>query len=305
MIPRFVACYAIGVLVTLSSALGAEPGDKKAEVLRIGAVAYSPNSVNVFRTLRHYFAKNDMPVEFTLYSTYDALNDALGKKQVDVAWNSPLGHAKFHFKEGASQTLVMRDVDVGYTVKLIVRKDAGVSTPSSLAGKTMIFGSCDSADSTVLPIYFLKRAGVDFDKIKIVSLHNEVDELGCPCHSQHHVLAALRQGRGQAGILSAGLWKKLQADSPEEAAQFEDIWTSPPFSHCVFTARADFAPAIGARFSKLMVAMDAKNPLAAEILKLEHCSRWVPAGKQAQEGYSDLLSALRDASTMPALLRKQ
>jgi len=274
------------------------------QALKVGAVAYSPNSVTIFRAMRHYFAKNQMPVEFVLYSTYDGLNEALEKKQVDVAWNSPLGHAKFHLKAGASQTLVMRDADVNYRVKLIVRKDAGISTLSSLAGKAMIFGSCDSADSTVLPVYFLRREGAPIEQLKIVSLHDEVDEIGCPCHSQHHVLAALLKGRGQAGILSAGLWAKLQAEQPAQAALLQEVWTSPPFSHCVFTARKDFSGAVGERFSKLMIAMDSKNPLTAEILKLEHCTRWVPAGKDAQDGYADLLTALREAPPVSALLRK-
>jgi len=295
-------------------ALGQEKSSAKADrecpsccegqALRIGAVAYSPNSVTIFRAMRHYFARNKMPVEFVLYSTYDGLNEALDKKQVDVAWNSPLGHAKYHLKAGASQTLVMRDVDVNYRVKLIVRKDAGISSLSGLAGKSMIFGSCDSADSTVLPVYFLKKEGVAIDKLKIVSLHDEVDEIGCPCHSQHHVLAALVKGRGQAGILSAELWSKLQADQPAQAAQLQEVWTSPGFSHCIFTARKDFSKETGEQFTKLMLAMDSKNPLTGEILRLEHCRRWVPAGKAAQDGYADLLNALREMPTLAAELRK-
>jgi phosphate/phosphite/phosphonate ABC transporter binding protein len=273
-------------------------------LLKIGAVAYSPDSVTIFRALRHYFVKNQLPVEFVLYSTYDGLNEALAQGQVDLAWNSPLGHAKFHLKAGASQALVMRDVDVGYRVKLVVRKDAGISSLGDLAGKTMIFGSCDSADSTVLPVYFLKKDGVNFDKVKIVSLHDEVDAIGCPCHSEDHVLAALLKGRGQAGVLSTELWAKLQADQPDQAAQLREVWTSPPFSHCVFTARKDFCRETGERFTKLMLAMGGKDPLTGEIFKLESCTKWVPAGKQAQDGYADLLQALRERSTLPVSLRR-
>src|SRR5262245_31597879 len=274
----------------------------QAPALKIGAVAYSPNSVTIFRAMRHYFAKNKMPIEFVLYSTYDGLNEALEKKQVDLAWNSPLGHAKFHLKAGDSQTIVMRDVDVNYRVKLIARKDAGIASLGDLPGKTMVFGSCDSADSTVLPVYFLKKAGVNFDKVKLLSLHNEVDEIGCPCHSQHHVLAAVLKGRGQTGVISAELWKHLQSEKPQQAAQLREVWTSPPFSHCVFTARKDFDKDTGEQFRKLMLAMDGKDPVTSEVLKLEHCKKWVPAGKAAQEGYADLLKALRE-QPLPVALR--
>src|SRR4029077_12330234 len=124
-----------------------------------------------------------------------------------------------------------RDVDVDYRVKLIVRKDANLVSLGDLQGKTMIFGSCDSADATVLPVYFLRKDGVNFDAVKILSLHDEVDAKGCPCHSQEHVLKALVSGRGQAGIIGRDRWARLQRTQPDAAAQLQEIWTSPPFGH--------------------------------------------------------------------------
>ena len=304
--------FALSATGLLAAPVGAEdktPAAKDAAecccaaTLKVGAVAYSPKSVDVFRGMRYYFAKNGMPIEFVLYSTYDGLNEALEKGQVDLAWNSPLGHAKFHQKAGDSQAVVMRDVDHNYRVKLIVRADAHVATLADLAGKTMVFGSCDSADCTVLPIHFLKRQGVRFEEMKILSLHKEVDEMGVPCHSAQHVWQALLQGRGQAGIVGQDMWKDLQAQKPAEAAQFKEVWTSPPFSHCVFTARKDFDKETAAKFSKLMLAMDGKDPVTTEILKLEHCAKWVPAGKEAQDGYADLLAALRQQSVLSVTQR--
>jgi phosphonate transport system substrate-binding protein len=283
-----------------------KPADKECcccETLKIGAVAYAPKSVDVFRSLRYYAKKNGMAIEFVLYSNYDGLNAALAKGQVDLAWNSPLGHAKFHLAAGDSQAVVMRDVDRDYRVKLIVRKDAGVVSLADLAGKTMVFGSCDSADCTVLPVFYLEKAGVHVDNLKILSLHQEVDDKGIPCHSAQHVWQALLKGRGQAGILGADTWKHLQAEHPEQAAQFREVWTSPPFSHCVFTARKDFDKDTAAKFARLMLSMDGKDPAAAEVLKLEHCSKWVPAGAAAQQGYHDLLEALRKQPTLPVSFR--
>jgi hypothetical protein len=53
-----------------------------------------------------------------------------------------------------------------------------------------------------------------------------------------------------------------------------------------------------------MCAMDGKDPLTAEILKLEYCTKWVPAGASAQAGYADLLNALRTMPTTPVSLQK-
>ena len=128
---------------------------------------------------------------------------------------------------------------------------------------------------------------------------------GVPCHSAQHVWEALQKGRGQAGILGQEMWKNLQARQPEQAARFREVWTSPPFSHCVFTARKDFDKETAAKFSRLMLAMDGKDPAAAEVLRGEHCGKWVPAGKEAQEGYRDLLKALRESPLPAAIAGKQ
>jgi len=289
-------CALLAFLVVGSGRAETPAGNSKQYVLRLGGVAYSPDSVTIWSGIRHYFAKNGMPVEYVLYSTYDQLVDALQNGQVDIAWNSPLAHGKFHMLAGGkSQTLVMRDVDCGYRVQLIVRKGAGIASLADLPGKTMVFGSCDSAEATVLPIYFFKKEGASFDKIKILSLHKEVDALGCPCHSERHVLKALQKGQGDAGIVSLELWKHFTADQPAEAAKFKSIWVSPPFSHCVFTAKKNFDKKLGERFTKLMLSMDMNDPLTAQILRLEHAGRWV-AG--SQEGYAPLLEALRDADTV-------
>ena len=191
------------VLLAATSALAlatALHGDDSTRLLRLGAVCSSPNSVTTFREIRHYLGRNGLKVEYTLYSNYDALVKALHDGQVDIAWNAPLAHGKFHVMAGGSQALVMRDVDVNYRVKLIVRKEAAIGSLEDLKGKTMIFGSCDSADATVLPVYFLRKEGVNFDNVKVLSLHDEVDAKGCPCHSQHHVWKALQDGAARPAL---------------------------------------------------------------------------------------------------------
>lgn len=294
--------FTAAVLATTSSAQAAEPtkGEQQ-RVLRLGAVCGGPTAVTVFREIRYYLGQHGMKTEYALFSNYDSLVKALHEGQVDIAWNAPIAHGKFHVLAGGSQALVMRDVDVNYRVKLIVRKDANIASLSDLHGKTMIFGSCDSADATVLPVYFLRKQGVNFDNVKILSLHDQCDAKGVPCHSQQHVWKALVEGRGQAGIIGQDRWAKLQKSQPEEAAKFTEIWTSPGFGHCVWTASKDFDKSIGARFTKLMTAMDRKNPLTCEILDLEHCKNWVPG---SQEGFGFLFDALRQPQPVPGLSRK-
>src|ERR1700733_686874 len=125
------------VLAALALPPNTTGGEKAAppRVLRIGAVAYAPSAVTVFENVRRYFAKTDLPVDYVLYSNYDALVDALKSGHVDIAWNTPLAHAQYHLAcGGQSQTLVMRDVDRDFRCKLLVRKESGIKVATGLEG---------------------------------------------------------------------------------------------------------------------------------------------------------------------------
>jgi ABC-type phosphate/phosphonate transport system substrate-binding protein len=290
------------ILLTLALASAARAGDERAapargdkanppRVVRIGAVAYAPSAVTVFENLRRYFAKTELPIDYVLYSNYDALVDALKRGHVDIAWNTPLAHARYHLLcNGQSQTLVMRDVDCGCRSTLLVRKESGIDSLAGLHDKTLALGSREAAEATALPLHYLKKAGVKLDKVKFLHLDDELDLRGNPCSSPVHVLKALRASRADAGIVPERLWDELVAAKAPEAEGLRAVWTSPAFSHCVFTASKDFDKTLGARFTKLMLAMDGKDTRTAEILRLEGASKWV-AG--SAEGFQTLIEALR------------
>jgi phosphonate transport system substrate-binding protein len=281
------------VLAALIPPIHSTGGEKAAppRVLRVGAVAYAPSAVTVFEDFRRYFAKTDLPVDYVLYSNYDALVHALKSGHVDVAWNTPLAHARYHLLcDGQSQTLVMRDVDCDFRCKLLVRKESGITAATGLAGKTLALGSREAAEATVLPLHFLKNEGVKLDKVKFLRLDEEVDLRGNPCSSPLHVLKALRDGRAEAGVVGERLWNDLVARKAPEAAGLKAVWTSPAFSHCVFTAAKDFDKELGARFTRLMVAMDGKDECTAEILRLEAARKWVVG---SPDGFRPLIEALR------------
>jgi phosphonate transport system substrate-binding protein len=264
----------------------------RAKVIRIGAVAYSPAAVTVFEDIRRYLDRKGLPVDYVLYSNYDSLVEALQKGQVEIAWNTPLAHALYHRKAGnASQALVMRDVDCNFRSMLIVRADAKIRTLDDLKGKTLILGSSQAAEATVLPIHFLKRDGLSLGNVKVHSLDGQVDLRGNPCSSEVHVLKALQENRGQAGIIGERLWKHLSQHQPDQVSGLRALWTSPAFSHCVFTASKDFDKELAGRFTELMRAMDPNDPLTAEAMRLEGTRKWV-AG--SQEGFQELLKALRE-----------
>lgn len=280
-----------GLLLAAISAQAESPASaNENEVVRIGAVAYSPSVVTVFQGLTKYLKQHELPADYVLYSNYDALVAALDKGEIDIAWNTPLAHAKYHVQNRCqSQTLVMRDVDREVHSVLLVRDDAGIETLADLSGKTLILGSEDAAEATVLPRHFLAQKGAPLEKMTIVSLDKEVDFEGNPCCSPEFVLQALRQGRGDAGIVTADVWEHAQHEK-SVGPGLKAIWTSPPFSHCVFTAAKDFDPALANRFTELMTAMDPADEATTDVMALEGTRKWLPG---SPTGFEELVKALQ------------
>jgi len=285
------AIRAVGAVVAawgLSSALADEPVRPAGRITRIGAVAYSPAAVTIFQGLTRYLNGGGLPADYVLYSNYDSLIAALARGEIDIAWNTPLAHAKFHVQnQCASQTLVMRDVDVGVRSLLVARAESKIAAAGDLAGKKLVLGSSQAAEATVLPLHYLKQAGVDFSRVQIVSLDAEVDSQGNPCASPQHVLQALVSGRGEAGIITTELWNRVK-DEPA-TRQLQVVWTSPPFSHCVFTAAATFDKDRAQRFTQLMQDMDPSASATRDVMRLEGTKKWL-AG--SPDGFKDLIEAL-------------
>lgn len=297
MMQRILSRLVMFVVVLAAQNAGAEDrsdpplASEGGTVVRIGAVAYSPGVVTVFNDLRSYLNRQGFPSDYVLYSNYDALVAALARCEVDIAWNTPLAHAQYHVRSGcSSQTLVMRDVDFDVRSVLVARADSSVRSLNDLAGKRLILGSADAAEATVLPVHYLKKEKVDFDAMTLVSLDKEVDFKGNPCCSPSHVVQALSEGRGDAGIITESLWRLFDADQTGKPSQLRRIWTSPSFSHCVFTASMDFDKVRGQRFTKLMTAMRPADPGCGDIMRLEGTKQWLPA---RTEGFDDLIAALR------------
>jgi len=216
---------------------------------------------------------------------------ALDKGEIDIAWNTPLAHAQYHVKnQCSSQTLVMRDVDVGVRSVLVARAGSKIKSLSDLAGKKLVLGSSQAAEATVLPLHFLKKEGMDLGKLQLVSLDAEVDGQGNPCASPQHVLKALLAGRGDAGIITTDLWNHVKG-KPSVRDSLVQVWISPPFSHCVFTASAKFDHDRAARFTKLMEAMDPSERETTDVMRLEGTKKWLPG---SGDGFKDLVEALRE-----------
>ena len=157
-------CYWVGLaglLMAPRTVIGGDcpAGSKEnsARVISIGAVAYAGGCrVGVGSTARH-FRKQWSSRRLCPLLPLRRPGHSPGQAQVDIAWNTPLAHARYELKVGnASQTCVMRDVDCNFHSMQVVRADAKIGSLDDLKGKMLILGCWQATEATALPIHFVK-----------------------------------------------------------------------------------------------------------------------------------------------------
>ena len=115
------------------------------DVIKVGVVAYDPKVVTIWEGIKEYFAARAIAMDFVLFSNYDAQVDALLDGWIDIAWNTNLAYIKVYRRtRGNCGVLAMRDVDVGFTTKIIAGTKTGIQSLRDLKGKRLALGSRDS-----------------------------------------------------------------------------------------------------------------------------------------------------------------
>jgi ABC-type phosphate/phosphonate transport system substrate-binding protein len=244
--------------------------------------------VSIWEDFRRWFRDRDFPLEYVLYSTYEAQVDALLDDEVDTAWNTNLAHVQTRLRAGDScRGLAMRDTDRNWTSLALV--PAG--TPNgveALRGKRVGFGDSDSPQAWILPAHALRRQGIDPETdLTAERLDRDLGKHGDTGRAELMQVARLRAGELDACVVSNWTLAAMRADGTDEG--LEVAWTSPPFHHCTFTA-------VGAdggrheRFSELLLVMDAADADICDAMRLENVSHWIEAD---ESGYADLVEAVR------------
>jgi ABC-type phosphate/phosphonate transport system substrate-binding protein len=266
--------------------------------LLVGAQASDPNGVLIWRTIRQYFIDRGVPMDYALFSTYDALDAALLDGAIDIAWNAPLAHARTLLRSGgACRTLAMRDTDRAVATVLLARADAPIVSLLDLRGKRLVLGPPDSSELSIIPKHHARQAGLDLDAAcELVTLEREhaSGERGVDALT---VIAALDDGTVDAAALFEPTFRLLVDRGRLDPTAYRIVWRSRPFSHCGFAARPGLPEAVAQRFVAVLASMDPAEAAIAEMMRLEHLTAWVPAD---DDGWQDLIAAIKDTELVGA-----
>ncbi|HEY3999880.1 MAG TPA: PhnD/SsuA/transferrin family substrate-binding protein [Candidatus Xenobia bacterium] len=259
--------------------------------LLLGAVAYDPKVVPIWDGIRDYMTRGGAPMDYVLFSNYEAQVDALVDGFVDIAWNTNLAYVRsFRRLDGRCRAVAMRDTDVEFTSVLMTRPGSGIRGPEDLKGRSLAVGSRDSGHAAILPLYFIARAGVDWQRdVQVRRFDLDMGKHGDTGASEQAVLEAVASGQVEAGAVGDPFWARALELRTVDPARVQAVWTSPPYHHCNFTVREDL---VGERIDSwvnTLLKMDYNNPEHRTLLDLEGLKRWMPG---RVDGYRTLFEAV-------------
>lgn len=265
----------------------------------LGAVAYDPKVVPIWEGMRRYFRDEALlDCEVILFQTYEAQVQALlaargdPGPRIDIAWNTNLAFLQAReWSANACRPLAMRDTDLGWTTLIVAPTGGALSSLADVRGRTLALGSRDSGHAAILPVYFLAQQNlIEGRDYRTLRINTDVGKHGDTGTSEVDVLRAVLDGRAEAGAVGSPFWSSAQAQQVIPAGALSIVWTSPSYSHCMFTARAGLEPEIEQRFTEALLGMSIDNPAHRPTLEAEGLRRWIAADVN---GYASLEAACR------------
>jgi ABC-type phosphate/phosphonate transport system substrate-binding protein len=262
----------------------------------VGAVAYDPKVVSIWEGMRRYFHEEaHLPVEVVLFLSYEAQVSALlaepGAPGIDIAWNTNLAYLQADvWSIHRCRPIAMRDTDVGWTTKIVAASGGAVVELDDVRNKTLALGSRDSGHAAILPVHFLETEKmIEGRDYRTLRFNSDVGKHGDTGASEVEVVRAVLDGRAEAGAIGSPFWDTVRSQRLVPEGALTEIWTSPPYNHCMFTARPAFDQGLEREFAEALFAMSYDNPSHRAVLEAEGLRRWVAP---QLDGYR----ALRDAS---------
>lgn len=245
--------------------------------LKVGAVLYNPKVTVIWHLIEDYFKEHNFEIEAVFFKDYDLQVSALEKKEIDLAWNSPLARLDTHIRlQSKDKYGPMRDTDRDLHTNLIVRKDAQVDSVKALCSKKIGFGALDSPQARLIPIYFLHTEGLEYNKD-----YTEVRfDIGVGLHGDHvggekDAVQALIDKKVDAAFTLEKNYTAWIKDGTIDENSVKVLAQTPVFDHCLFSAHEGVSDADINTFSQILLKMDYSKPKEKEIMDMEGLKRWV------------------------------
>jgi phosphonate transport system substrate-binding protein len=249
-----------------------------ARPLKVGAVMYDPKVSVIWEIIRDFFDAQQAPIDPVFYGNYDAQVDALVRRAIDIAWNSPLAWVDAQRRtNGGCRAIAMRDTDRDRVSYFVARREDPVRSLADLKGKKLATGAHDSPQATLIPLGRVRRGGLTPGGDVTIRCF----DVGVGLHGDHiggerDAFECLKTGGADACVMLDLNWDAWTADGTIDANAFARVGETDRFDHCVFTVRDELDRAAEQAWLSALFAMQYDNPAHRDMMDLEGLKAWLP-----------------------------
>ncbi|WP_302367436.1 phosphate/phosphite/phosphonate ABC transporter substrate-binding protein [Brachyspira aalborgi] len=277
------------------------------KTILLGAVAYDPKVVGIWDIIRDYSNEYGCKLDYVLFSNYERQVDSLLKGHIDIAWNTNVAWIRtLYATDNKAKAIAMRDTDLTWSTKFVVKKDSKIKNLEDLKGKKLGVGSADSSQANIMAIYYLNKNGlkikesdinnseVDKESVNIIRYNSDLGKHGDTGRSEWDVLEGLKNGSLDAGTIGSKTWIRILEEGLYPDGELISFYTSPDFCHCNFTVMPNIDSEISDNFVKMLMSQKKENPIIKKMMAMEGLNEWIITGEKELKGYDTLYEAMRE-----------
>ena len=277
------------------------------KTILLGAVAYDPKVVGIWDIIRDYSNEYGCKLDYVLFSNYERQVDSLLKGHIDIAWNTNVAWIRtLNATENKAKAIAMRDTDLHWSTKFVVKKDSKIKNLEDLKGKKLGVGSADSSQANIMAIYYLNKNGlkikesdinnseIDNESVNIIRYNSDLGKHGDTGRSEWDVLEGLKNGSLDAGTIGSNTWIRILEEGLYPDGELISFYTSPDFCHCNFTVMPNIDSEISNNFVKMLMSQKKENPIIKKMMAMEGLNEWIITGEKELKGYDTLYEAMRE-----------
>lgn len=277
------------------------------KTILLGAVAYDPKVVGIWDIIRDYSNEYGCKLDYVLFSNYERQVDSLLKGHIDIAWNTNVAWIRtLYATDNKAKAIAMRDTDLTWSTKFVVKKDSKIKNLEDLKGKKLGVGSADSSQANIMAIYYLNKNGlkikesdinnseIDNESVNIIRYNSDLGKHGDTGRSEWDVLEGLKNGSLDAGTIGSKTWIRILEEGLYPDGELISFYTSPDFCHCNFTVMPNIDSEISDNFVNMLMSQKKENPIIKKMMAMEGLNEWIITGEKELKGYDTLYEAMRE-----------
>jgi phosphonate transport system substrate-binding protein len=234
-----------------------------------------------------------LEVTYVPVTEYPAVVRGFEVGDIAVAWLGGLTGVQAVQRVPGAVAFAQRDIDAKFTSVFIATKESGlapfgsVGGLTSLAGKSLTFGSDTSTSGRLMPQYFMDQAGLAVDDLQ-----------GEPGFSGSHdaTIEAVASGSFEVGAVNSQVWETTLEAGEVDLSDVVVLFETPTYFDYHWLARPDIDEVYGAgtldSIKDLLFGLDPSVAKDAEILELFGAESFIPTENANYDQILDVARAL-------------